>query len=71
MEPTLTDEQVKDIEERSKQFIEKYTALTEELQIDFSAYPVFVPTGSGVFSVMMNASPRDKKYISQVSPLSP
>ena len=67
----LTDEQKADVQDREKQFIERYTALTEELQMDFAQYPVPVPIGNGAFGFMINAQLKDKKYFTPISPIQP
>lgn len=67
----LTEEQKQDIAERRTQFIERYTILTEELQMDFAQYPVPVPIGNGAFGFMINAELQDKKYLTPLSPIQP
>lgn len=60
----LTDEQQKDVEERTKQFVERYQALVTELQIDFGQMPQYVPLGNGLFGTIIFNQPTDKKYLS-------
>ena len=65
----LTEEQRKDVQERQKQFMEKYEALTIDLQMDFATSPQFVPMGQGVWGVSMFPSLTDKKYLTPLSPI--
>lgn len=65
----LTDEQQKDVEERTKQFLDGYTKLVEETQIDFGQMPQFVPIQQGLFSVMIFNQPQDKRYLPVPSPI--
>ena len=67
----LTQEQKTDVEERKKEFLEKYTSLTEELHMDFVSLPMWMPTGPGTFSLIINAQLQDKKYLAPLSPIQP
>lgn len=67
----LTDDQKKDVEERTKKFLEGYEKLVADTQIDFGQAPQFVPLKQGLFGVMIMAQPMDKKYLLQPSPFTP
>lgn len=66
----LTDEQKKDVADRTKKFLDGYHKLVEETQIDFGQMPQFVPIQQGLFSVMIFNQPQDKKYLPVPSNLS-
>lgn len=59
---TLTEEQQKEVEERTAVFLEEYKALIDKHQMDFISFPVFVPNERGSFEVMLQTQPMDKKY---------
>ena len=67
----LSEEQKADVEDRKKQFIERYEALTKELMVDFAQFPMYVPIGNGLFATLMQAELRDKKYLTPLSPMQP
>jgi hypothetical protein len=52
-------EKINDAQERGKAFLEEYKALTEKHKIDFATYPVFRPTQSGAFEVIVQSTPID------------
>ena len=45
--------------ERAQEFLTKYKALVDEMQIDLATYPVFVPDGQGGFKVIVQTTPVD------------
>jgi hypothetical protein len=66
----LTPEQQSDVEARVKEFRVEYLALVEKHQVDFTAYPQFVPMGNGAFTVVAPVAIYDKKYQPVKSPFS-
>lgn len=57
-----TPEQIKDIEERSKLFFEKYKALSDEFKIDLRPIPVYQIMSNGVFTTTCQMNAIDLKY---------
>jgi hypothetical protein len=57
-----------DVKERLDKFMKGYEALVKEHQIDFAAYPVYMPDGQGGFRTVMQNSPVDIKNQPQRSP---
>lgn len=64
----LSVEQQEDIKKRQEEFMQKYQALVEELQVDFAQFPMYIPNGRGAFLTVIHAQLQDKKYLSPVSP---
>ncbi|MDE2232924.1 MAG: hypothetical protein KGJ90_02215 [Patescibacteria group bacterium] len=60
----------KPFEERKKDFLDRYKALTEELKCDVASGPQFFPIGGGAFAVMMTKDVVDLKDAPQPSPFS-
>lgn len=58
----LTEEQQKDVEERTNAFQEKYGKLVEECQIDYANIPVYMPGENGTFQLTVQSYPVDIKY---------
>ena len=59
-----------------QEFLEKYKALVDEMQIDFATYPVFTPDGQGGFKVIIqntpiDITPKEKKEEGVPSPFVP
>lgn len=70
MEPhTLTEEQQKDVEERIAEFMKRYHAAVEELQVDLIRYPQYMQIGPEEFATRVVVQPMDKKYLPVPSPL--
>lgn len=46
-------------EEALKAFIDKYGELVKEHNLDFAAYPVWIPDGSGGWKTIVQQSPVD------------
>ena len=46
-----------EINPKTQQFLEKYKALVDEMQMDFATYPVFTPDGQGGFKVIIQNTP--------------
>lgn len=43
----------KSFDDRKKEFLERYEALTKELNVDVASAPQFFPIGGGAFAIMM------------------
>ncbi len=67
----LTPEQQADVEARVKEFRAEYLALVDKHQVDFTAYPQFMPAGNGAFVTIAPVAIYDKKYQPVKSPFSP
>lgn len=50
-----------DLDARIEAFIKGYGALVDEHQVDFAAYPVYMPDGQGGFRTSIQNSPVDIK----------
>ncbi len=42
-----------------QEFLDRYKALVDELQVDLAIYPVFLPDGNNGFKVVVQSSPID------------
>lgn len=69
MEGQLTDDQRKDITERTKLFLEEYNELVKKHSVDFISYPEYVPTSQGLFLTRVLSMPVDTKYRPVPSPI--
>ena len=65
----LTPEEQKDVELRTKKFLEEYRALTEKYQVDFISYPEYIPNPNGEFMTRISNTLIDRKYLPVKSPL--
>lgn len=55
-------------ESRREEFLKRYKILTEELQVDFANFPMYMPDGQGSFKTVMQSTPVDLKDRPQPSP---
>jgi hypothetical protein len=54
-----TPESKNDLMERGQAFLKEYKELTEKHRIDFATYPIFRPTASGAFELVVQSTPVD------------
>lgn len=64
----LTKEQQEDIQNRIKEFREKYLELTKKYQVDFASFPQHIQLGEGVYGTMIQTTIMDRKYAPIPSP---
>lgn len=69
MQPTLTDEQKKDVEERTAEFWKRHETNVAELQVNFASFPVYIPNAEGVCATAVQTQIVDAKYKSTPSPI--
>lgn len=69
MENKLTEEQQKDVVQRSEAFKAGYQKLVNDLQMDFLWIPQFVPNKEGTYSIGIGVQLMDRKYMPTPSPL--
>jgi len=69
MNDKLTEEQIKDVEERRKAFTEDYLALVEKYQVDMMSYPQMAQTPRGSFDITVTTFVADRKYAPVRSPV--
>lgn len=58
-------------QERIDSFIKEYGELVEKHQVDFVAYPLYVPDGQGGFRTIVQNAPVDKTERPVESPFVP
>lgn len=63
-EPKTTNE----VEKRLNAFISDYKALVDKHQMDFAAFPMFIPDGQGGFKVIVQQRPVDITNQPKASP---
>ncbi len=63
-EPKTTDE----VEKRLNAFISDYKAIVDKHQMDFAAFPMFIPDGQGGFKVIVQQQPVDITNQPKASP---
>lgn len=68
MNPPLTPDQEKDVQERSKAFEDEYNALMEKHEVYHAVFPLYVPVAPGIFATVPNTTIVDKKYQPVASP---
>lgn len=62
-------EQTQDeLQERTKNFIDRYGELVQETKIDFASFPVFEPDGQGGFKIIIRSVPMDVSSRPEPSP---
>lgn len=69
--PELTSEQQEDATKRVGDFLQRYKALIDELQVDFVSYPMFQPNDKGTYDIVIQTHPVDRKHLPQKSFIQP
>lgn len=70
MEPILTEEQKKDVEERVAEFSKRHEENTNELGVDFVSFPQYMQIAPNAFATYASMHIVDTKYAPIPSPLS-
>lgn len=60
--PPVTDEQAKDIAERVEKFKQGHAKLVQDLQVDITAFPMWVPLEDHTFRTAIRMDYADLKY---------
>ncbi len=64
----LTEEQEKDVQERTKAFEDEYNTLMEKHEVYHAVFPQYVPVAPGIFATVSNITIVDRKYQPVESP---
>ncbi len=68
MNDTLTEEQRKDVDTRSAEFLKRHEANMRELEIGFTSIPIPVQVSQGIWATQIQLMPIDTKYQAKPSP---